>query len=96
MARLQIEVQPDAGVRGYSLFVDGLPVTMGEGHRGEASCDGSCGDGSSHALLYSFSGAPGSSLTVVVRCGGREVCRIAAARIAERAVRSVGRQLFDL
>jgi hypothetical protein len=96
MARLQVEVRPDAGVCGYSLFVDGVPVTMGAGHRGEASCDGRCGDGSRHALLYSFSGAPGAALTIVLRCRGSEVCGVVAAPIAERGVRGAGRRLFDL
>lgn len=96
MAWLQVEVRPGAGVSGYSLFVDGVPVTMGADHRGEARCEGRCGDGSRHALMYSFSGAPGAALTVLLKCRGREVCRIAATRIAERAARSAGRRLFDL
>jgi hypothetical protein len=96
MARLQVEVRPGAGVCGYSLFVDGVPVTMGEGHRGEARCDGRCGDGSSHALMYSFSGAPGASLTIVLKCRDRMVCRVAAAPIPERGRRGAGRHLFDL
>lgn len=96
MARLRIEVRPGAGVSGYSLFVDGVPVTMGESHRGEAPCEGRCGDGSSHALLYSFSGAAGAALTIVLKCGDREVCRIAAPRIAGRGSRTAGRLLFEL
>lgn len=96
MARLQVEVRPGAGVGGYSLFVDGVPVTMSAGHRSEARCEGRCGDGSRHALLYSFSGAPGARLSIVLKCRGREVCRIAAARIAETGARGVGRKLFDL
>ncbi|HEX8222515.1 MAG TPA: hypothetical protein VF605_01715 [Allosphingosinicella sp.] len=96
MARLQIEVRPGAGVGGYSLFVDGVPATMGEDHRGEALCEGRCGDGSRHALLYSFSGAPGAALTIVVRCRGRTLCRIAAAPIAGPGARGAGRHLFDL
>lgn len=96
MARLQVEVRPGVGVCGYSLFVDGIPVTMDSGHRGEARCDGRCGDGSRHALLYSFSGAPGAALSIVLRCRGREVCRVETAGIAERGVRGAGRKLFDL
>lgn len=96
MARLQVEVRPGAGVCGYSLFVDGVPVTIGENHRGEASCEGRCGDGSRHALLYSFSGAPGSTLAVVLKCRGRALCRVAARRNGERGMRGVGRELFDL
>ena len=95
MARLQVEVRPGAGVCGYSLFVDGVPVTMTAGHRGEAGCEGRCGDGSRHALLYSFSGAPGAALTIVLKCRGREVCRVAAA-IAADGARGAGRKLFDL
>lgn len=96
MAKLQVEVRPDAGVFGYSLFVDGVPVTMGQDHRGEARCEGRCGDGSTHALMYSFSGAPGASLAIVLRCRGRELFRVAPASIAERGARSAGRHLFDL
>ena len=96
MAGLQVEVRPGAGVCGYSLFVDGVPVTMGEGHRGEARCEGRCGDGSSHALMYSFSGVPGAALTIVLKCRGRALCRVAAARIAQPGARGAGRHLFDL
>jgi hypothetical protein len=96
MARLQVEVRPGAGVCGYSLFVDGIPVTMDRGHRGEARCEGRCGDGSSHALMYSFSGAPGSALTIVLKCRGRVLCRVASERIAKRGARGAGRHLFDL
>ena len=95
MARLQVEARPGAGVFGYSLFVDGVPVTMDESHRGEARCDGRCGDGSSHALLYSVSGRPGGAMSIVLKCRGREVCRVVA-RIGEGAPRSAGRNLFDL
>jgi hypothetical protein len=95
MARLQVEVRPGAGIVGYSLFVDGVPVTMGAGHRGEASCAGRCGDGSRHALLYSFNGAPGAALSIVLRCRARPVCRVEA-RIPESGARGVGRTLFDL
>jgi hypothetical protein len=96
MATLQVEVRPGAGLCGYSLFVDGVPVTMGQGHRGEARCEGRCGDGSSHALLYSFSGVPGASLTILVKCRGRESCRINSAPIAEGSAHGAGRHLFDL
>lgn len=96
MAWLQVEVRPGAGVCGYSLFADGVPVMMGESHRGEVRCDGRCGDGSRHALLYSFSGTPGAVLTILVKCRGRELCRITARRNGVRGVRGVGRQLFDL
>lgn len=97
MVWLQVEVQAGAGVRGYSLFVDGLPAIMGEDHRGEVRCEGRCGDGSSHALLYSFSGAPGAGLVIAVKCRERELCRVEAAPIAEHGARAAaGRQLFDL
>ena len=96
MARLQIEVRPGAGVFGYSLFIDGVPATMGAGHRGEAICAGRCGDGSRHSLLYSFGGAPGATLTIVLRCRGREVCRVVAAPIPQSRARSAGRRLFEI
>lgn len=97
MARLRVEVRPGPGVSGYSLFVDGVPAAMGPDHRGEASCAGRCGDGSRHALLYSFSGTPGATLSIVLLCRERVVCRIACARIAERGgPRSAARTLFDL
>lgn len=96
MAWLQVEVRPGAGVFGYSLFVDGVPVTVGVGHRGEVRCDGRCGDGSRHALLYSFGGSPGASLSIVLRCRGREVCRVDAVRIPDSGGRRAGRVPFDL
>jgi hypothetical protein len=96
MARLQVEVRPGAGVCGYSLFVDGVPVTMNAAHRGEAACAGRCGDGSSHALLYSFSGRPGAALSIALRCRVTVVCRVAAEPIAGDGARSVGRRLFDI
>ena len=97
MATLQVQVRPGVGVGSYSLFVDGVPATMGRDHRGEVRCAGRCGDGSRHALLYSFTGAAGAILTIVLRCRGRELCRVAGAPIPEgRARRSAGRELFDL
>ncbi|HYE29187.1 MAG TPA: hypothetical protein VEA61_13285 [Allosphingosinicella sp.] len=96
MASLQVEVRPGARVYGYSLFVDGVPPAMDADHRGEVSCAGRCGDGSRHSLLYSFTGAAGATLGIVLRCRGREVCRIAAARIPEGAARYAGRRVFDL
>lgn len=96
MARLQVEVRPGAGVCGYSLFLDGVPVTLGEDHRGEARCEGRCGDGSRHALMYSFSGAPGSTLVILLKCRGRLLCRVAATRNGVPGTRRAGRELFDL
>ena len=97
MARLQVEVRPGAGVCAYSLFVDGVPATMGAGHRGEARCAGRCGDGSRHALLYSFHGKAGAALTIVLRCGAREVCRLRTARIGENGGwRGAGRTMFAI
>ncbi len=96
MAWLQVEARPGAGVFGYSLFVDGVPVTMGDDHRGEVRCEGRCGDGSSHALMYSFGGAPGAYLTVAVKCRGIVLCRIVSAPIAKPGARGAGRRLFDL
>jgi hypothetical protein len=82
-ATVRIEVRPGAGVRGYSLFVDGIPATMDSAHRGQASCAGRCGDGSRHTLLYSFNGAPGSTLAITISCGGRILCRPRELRIGE-------------
>lgn len=96
MARLQVEVRPGAGVGGYSLFVDGVPVTMSARHRGEARCEGRCGDGSRHALLYSFTGVAGATLAILLGCRGRAVCRLAAEPIAPGRTRGAGRVLFDL
>jgi hypothetical protein len=74
MPRLQVEVRPGPGVEGYSLYVDGVPATMGAHHKGEVICAGRCGDGSPHALLYSFAGRPGATLAITVRCSTRIVC----------------------
>lgn len=97
MARVWVEVRPGMGVGGYSVFVDGLPPEMDAGHRGEARCHGRCGDGSLHSLLYSFYGAPGAALSIILRCGGRVVCRLAGIRIAEQGTpRNAGRTLFEI
>ena len=97
MARLRVEVRPGVGVRAYSLFVDGVPATMGAGHQGEAHCTGRCGDGSHHSLLYSFTGDVGATLTVVLWCREREVCRVAATLTAQPGPpRSAGRRLFEI
>lgn len=82
-AAVRIEVTPGAGVRGYSLFVDGMPAIMDPGHRGEAICTGRCGDGSRHTLLYNFNGAPGSTLAITLRCAGRTLCRLSELRIGD-------------
>src|SRR5687768_46716 len=76
MTTLLVEVRPGPGVGGYSLYVDGLPATMGAHHKGEVVCAGRCGDGSLHALLYSFAGLPGASLSITLRCALTIVCRI--------------------
>ena len=78
MAKLEVEVRPAAGVGGYSLFVDGVPAEMGADHKGEVGCAGRCGDGSLHTLLYSFSGSPGATLSITLRCALTIVCRIRA------------------
>lgn len=97
MARVSIQVRPGAGIRGYSLFVDGVPLILDPEHRGEARCDGRCGDGSRHSLLYSFNGVPGASLAIILRCAGREVCRLREGLIgANGAYRRAGRTIFQL
>ncbi|HYJ83375.1 MAG TPA: hypothetical protein VEW26_11120 [Allosphingosinicella sp.] len=82
-ATVRIEVRPGAGVRGYSLFVDGMPATMDGRHRGAAACAGRCGDGSRHTLLYNFNGAPGSTLAITLSCAGRILCRLVGLRIGD-------------
>jgi hypothetical protein len=78
MTKLQVEVRPGPGVAGYSLYVDGVPAAMGDRHKGEVACTGRCGDGSPHALLYSFTGLPGATLAITVRCSTRIVCAVRA------------------
>ncbi len=78
MTRLQVEVRAGPGVGGYSLYVDGVPATMGAHHKGEVVCAGRCGDGSLHALLYSFAGLPGATLAITVRCSASIVCALRA------------------
>ncbi|MEA3010425.1 MAG: hypothetical protein QOJ91_2117 [Sphingomonadales bacterium] len=78
MAKLEVEVRLGDGVAGYALFVDGIPAAMGADHRGEAECAGRCGDGSTHALLYTLSGVPGARLAITVRCSARIVCGLSA------------------
>ncbi len=97
MIRLQVEVRPGPGVGGYSLYVDGVPANMGEHHRGEVVCDGRCGDGSAHALLYSFAGAPGATLAITVRCSARIVFgpRVESIGSAGSKCRA-GREVFAL
>ena len=82
-ATVRIHVRPGPGVRGYSLFVDGMPATLDSTHRGESTCAGRCGDGSRHTLLYNFNGAPGSSLAITLICAGRILCRLDDLRIGD-------------
>lgn len=97
MIRLQVEVRLGAGVCGYSLYVDGLPATMSARHKGEVVCAGRCGDGSPHALLYSFSGAPGATLAITVRCSTHVVCGLNAEIIGTAGSRcSAGREVFAI
>ncbi len=96
MTRLQVEVRAGAGVRGYSLFVDGMPATIGPDHVGDAVCAGRCGDGSRHALLYSFTGAAGATLSVTLRCAGRIVCRVCEAVGETGKPWRAGREVFAL
>lgn len=97
MTRLQVEVRPGPGVGGYSLYVDGVPATMGEHHKGEVVCAGRCGDGSVHALLYSFAGLPGASLAITVRCPARIVCALRAEIDGATGSRSrAGREVFAI
>lgn len=86
-----------SGVSAYSLYIDGIPATMGRIHEGEVVCAGRRGDGSSHALLYSFSGAAGATFAVDVRCGARVVCSLRDEIVGEGAALSrAGREVFAL
>ena len=97
MATLQVEVSLSAGVLGYSLFLDGMLATMGDDHRGEVGCVGDCGDGSTHALIYSFGGLAGSTLDITLRCDSRIVCRLQTDPIPVGEPRwRAGRELFEL
>lgn len=97
MTKLQVEVRPGPGVGGYSLFVDGLPATMGSDHEGEVACSGRCGDGSPHALLYSFAGWPGATLAITVRCSARIVCAFNAEIVGTAGSRTrAGREVFAI
>lgn len=97
MTSLQVEVRPGSGVARYSLYVDGLPATMSSRNTGEVVCAGSCGDGSPHALLYSFSGAPGATLAVTVRCSARIVCGFSAEIVESVGPRyRAGREVFAI
>ncbi|MET1110572.1 MAG: hypothetical protein ABWX67_03500 [Allosphingosinicella sp.] len=96
-AIVRIQVCPGPGVRGYSLFIDGMPATLDPVHRGAASCAGRCGDGSRHTLLYNFNGAPGSTLAITLSCSGRILCRLGELRIADTGPPwQAGRTLFVL
>lgn len=97
MTRLQVEVRPGAGVGGYSVFVDGVRAAMGARHKGEVTCAGRCGDGSPHALLYSFAGLPGATLAITVRCSARIVCALSCEIIGAAGSRAkAGRRVFAL
>jgi hypothetical protein len=97
MMRLQVEVRPGPGVCGYSLYVDGLPATMSAHHKGEVVCAGRCGDGSPHALLYSFSGTPGATLAITVRCSTQVVCGLHSEILGAAGPRHrAGREVFAI
>ena len=96
-ATVRILVCPGPGVRGYSLFVDGMPATLDPVHRGAATCAGRCGDGSRHTLLYNFNGAPGSTLGITLSCAGRILCRLGELRIGDSGLPwQAGRLMFVL
>jgi hypothetical protein len=97
MAKLEVEVRAGDGVAGYSLFVDGVQLAMGAHHKGEVACAGRCGDGSSHALLYSFAGLPGATLAITVRCSARVVCALRAEILGAAGSRAgAGREVFAI
>lgn len=97
MTRLQVEVRPGPGVGGYWLYVDGLPARMGAHHKGEVDCAGRCGDGSPHALLYSFVGLPGATLAITVRCSARIVCALSCEIVGAAGSRArAGREVFAI
>jgi hypothetical protein len=97
MAKLRVEVRTGAGVRSFSLFVDGIPAAMDPDQRGEAVCAGRCGDGSLHALLYTFTGTPGATLAITVRCSARIVCQLSSEIVEAADSRArAGRQIFAI
>jgi hypothetical protein len=97
MTSLQVEVRPGPGVGGYSLYVDGVPATMGAHHKGEVVCAGRCGDGSPHALLYSFAGLPGATLAITLRCSAHIVCALSAEILGATGSRArAGREVFAI
>jgi hypothetical protein len=70
---------------------------MAGANRGEVECLGGCGDGSGHALLYSFAGTPGSTLDINLRCASRTVCSLRAEPIGEGGPHwRAGRELFAI
>jgi hypothetical protein len=70
---------------------------MDADHRGKAECGGHCGDGSTHALLYTFSGVPGATLAITVRCSARIVCGLSAEIVAAAGPPyRAGRELFAI
>lgn len=96
-AKLEVEVEPGPGVGAYALYVDGLPAKMGAHHKGEVVCAGRCGDGSAHALLYSFAGSPGATLAITLRCSARIVCALRAEITGSAGSRSrAGREIFAI
>jgi len=85
MATLTIEAKKSDGVIGYTLVIDGTIISIGADDKVQAQVSGTCGDGSSHILLYGFEGAAGETLTVTGTCAGAEVLKLKEAKIPPAA-----------
>ncbi|MFA6113123.1 MAG: hypothetical protein WC729_04005 [Sphingomonas sp.] len=85
MARLHVKTEPSDGATIITIAIDGKVVAVPGRGTGEADIDveGSCGDGSSHTLLYTFFGKAGETLAVTVTCGATEVCKLKKAEVSQ-------------
>lgn len=87
MPSLPVEATLSAGVVGYTLLVDGNVVPMNYAtNKGAIPVSGACGDHSPHQLLYTFEGAAGETLSVVITCAAVEVCNLKKAKITPNGV----------
>ncbi|TFI56358.1 hypothetical protein E2493_20545 [Sphingomonas parva] len=96
MATLRIEAQPSAGLKSYTLVVDGHPVPMRSDHKGDVAVHGQCNDGSRHLLNYTMFGATGDTLAVTILCAGHAVCQTADQIVAGSEPYGAGWEDFTL